>query len=179
MPINKVIPKKKSSFYDTLDKYKKVEKVSLIIEDNNNKPIDEGLIINRDRFREFIIISDDLEPIRDEGAIIEIISPVLKKGDYQWRGIYKGQNLSFNMKSNEFKSFVQSGNIEFKNGTSINCFLEIKHKLDNNGNDIIIERNIVRVNSYFVNDTPIETSEGKKHRQKQEADKRQLELFDK
>lgn len=177
LSINKVIPKKKSSFYDTLDKYKKVEKVSIIIEDNNNNPIEE-LIINRDMFKKFIIISDDLEPVRDENAIIEIISPVLKKGDYQWRGIYKGQNLSFNMKSNEFKSLVQSGNIEFKNGTSINCFLEIKHRLDNNGNDIITERNIIRVNNYFVNDTPIETQEGKRHRQKEEADKRQLKLFD-
>lgn len=38
-----------------------------------------------------------------------------QKGNYQWRGIYNGEALSFNMKSNEFKTLVQSGNIEFKN----------------------------------------------------------------
>jgi hypothetical protein len=178
---NKVIPKKKSNFYETLDKYKKVEKVSIIVEDDNNNPIEEELIIHRNMFKKFIAVSDTLEPINDENAVIEIISPVLKKGDYQWRGIYNSQNLSFNMKSNEFKTLVQTGEIKFENGTSINCLLEIKRKMDNEGNEIVIERNILRINNYFVNDTPIETSEGRKHRQKQEADKRQLklELFDK
>jgi hypothetical protein len=175
---NTIIPKKKSNFYDTLEKYKKIKQVSITIEDKNKKPILDESIVHRDRFNEFIIVSDILEPIKDENAIIEIISPVLKRGDYQWRGIYNGQILSFNMRSNEFKTLVQTGEIEFKNGTSINCLFEIKRKMDNNGNEIVIERNILRVNNYFVNDTPIETSEGRKHRQKQEADKRQLKLFD-
>jgi hypothetical protein len=176
--VNKVIPKKKSVFYDTLEKYPKVKQISIIVENNVKKAILDEAIIHRSRFKEFIIVSDSLEPIRDENAIIEIISPVLKKGDYKWRGFYNKQDLLFNMQSNEFKTLVQTGDIEFKNGTSINCLLEIKRKLDNDGNEIITERNIVRVNSFFVNDTPIETSEGKRHRQKQEADRRQLKLFD-
>jgi len=175
---NKVIPKKKSNFYNTLEKYPKVKQISITVEDKEyNQILDEAVIL-RDKFKEFIIVSDYLEPIRDEDAIIELISPVLKKGDYKWRGIYNGQDLLFNMLSNEYKTKVQTGEIEFKNGASINCLLEIQRKLDNNGNEIITERNIVRVNRYFVNDTPIETSEGKRHRQKQEADKRQLKLFD-
>ncbi|GHV40806.1 hypothetical protein FACS1894179_07950 [Bacteroidia bacterium] len=176
--VNKVIPKKKSVFYDTLEKYPKINQISITVEDKAKKAVLDEKIIQRSKFKEFIIVSDSLNPIQDEEAIIEIISPVLKKGDYKWRGIYKGQDLLFNMQSNEFKTHVQTGDIEFKNGTSINCSLEMKRKLDNDGNEIIIERNIVRVNSYFVNETPIETSEGKRHRQKQEADKRQLKLFD-
>jgi len=175
---NKVIPKKKSNFYNSLEKYEKVKQISITVEDKENNQILDEAIILRDKFREFIIVSDDLEPIKDENAIIEIISPVLKKGDYKWRGIYKGQDLLFNMQSNEFKTQVQTGDIEFKNGTSINCLLVIKRKIDNDGNEIVTERNILLVNSYFVNDTPIETTEGKRYRQKKEADKRQLNLFE-
>jgi hypothetical protein len=173
---NKAIQKRKSNFYETLDKYKKITQVSLIIEDENKNHIEDEVFIQKHKFKEFIIVSNELEPIEDENAIIEIISPVLKKGDFQWRGIYKGESLSFNMKSNEFKTLVQTGNIEFKNGSSIDCFLETKRKMDNNGNERITEYNIIRVNNYFENDTPIETSEGKKHRQKQEAEKMQLKL---
>jgi len=173
---NRIIPKRKSNFYDTLDKYPKVKQVSLIIADENKNQIAEELFIQRCKFKEFILVSDELDPIEDENAIIEIISPVLKKGDYQWRGIYKGESLSFNMKSNEFKTLVQTGKIEFKNGSSIDCFLEIKRKMDNNGYEKIIERNIIRINNYFENDTPIETPEGKRYRQKQEAEKLQYKL---
>lgn len=36
---------------------------------------------------------------------------------------------------------------------------------------------VLRVNNYFENDKPIETPEGKYHRQKKEAEKNQLNLF--
>ena len=71
--------------------------------------------IKREEFQKYILVSNELETFVDEKAIVEIVSPVLKKGNYQWRGIYNGEALSFNMKSNEFKTLVQSGNIEFKN----------------------------------------------------------------
>ena len=71
--------------------------------------------IKREEFQKYILVSNELETFVDEKAIVEIVSPVLKKGNYQWRGIYNGEALRFNMKSNEFKTLVQSGNIEFKN----------------------------------------------------------------
>ncbi|MDL2322860.1 hypothetical protein LJC52_02635 [Bacteroidales bacterium OttesenSCG-928-A17] len=173
---NIIISKKKSNFYTILDKYPKVEQFSITIENEDKHHVLDESVIQRANFKEFIIVSDELKSIKDENAIIEIISPVLKKGDYQWKGIYKGESISFNMKSNEFKTLVQTGNIEFKNGSSINCILEIKRKIDNEGNVKITEHNINQVNEYFENDTPIETPEGKRYRQKQEADKQQLKL---
>ena len=41
----------------------------------------------------------------------------------------------------------------------------------------ITEYNIVRVDEYFKNEKPIETPEGKKNRQKQEAERMQGKLF--
>ncbi len=173
---NNNIAKRKSNFYEVLEKYDNVEQISIVIENENKKPISIESTIYRNEFKEYIIVSDALAPIQDENAIIEIISPVLKKGDYKWRGIYKGEILSFNMKSNEFKTLVQTGNIEFKNGSSINCFLEIERKMDNKGDEKILSYNIVQVNEYFENDKPIETPEGKRYRQRQEIDKLQMKL---
>lgn len=174
---NNIIIKRRSNFFEALEKYPKVEKVSIIIENKEKQPITKEIFISQINFKEYIIVSDDLQPIQIENAIIEIISPVLKKGNYKWRGIYNGETVSFNMKSPEFKTLVQTGKIEFKNGFSIKCNLEIERKLNNNGEEFITNYNITSVLGYFVNDKPMETNEGIKYRRQQEADKRQLSLL--
>lgn len=174
---NIVIKKKKSNFYETLEKYPKVNKVSFIVENENKNKITEEKTVCRKNFKEFILISDDLEPVENESAVIEIISPVLKKGPYKWYGIYNGDAISFNVQSKEFKTLVQTGEIQFKNGTTINCFLAIRKKIDNEGIEKIAGYDVIRVNNYYENDKPIETPEGKHHREKREADKQQLNLF--
>lgn len=174
---NNTIKKRRSNFYETLEKYPKVEKVSITIESSDKKPVSEEKFVHRNKFKEFILVSDDLEPVEIDKAVIEIISPVLKKGKYKWMGIYNGEPIPFNMKSNEFKTLVQTGKIEFKNGSSIKCYMEVRKKIDNEGLEKIVGYDVIRVNHYFENDKPIETPEGKKHRQQKEADKQQLKLF--
>jgi len=110
---NNIVKKKRSNFYEALDKYPKVEKVSFTIEDQSKIQVTEEKTVLRKDFKKYILISDDLEPLKIDNAIIEIISPVLKKGKYKWMGIYNGESIIFNMKSKEFKTLVQSGNIQF------------------------------------------------------------------
>ncbi|WP_426491673.1 hypothetical protein [Hymenobacter sp. 102] len=172
-----IIKKKRSNFYEILKNYPKVSKVSLSIEDTNKNMLSKEKTVYRKEFSEYILESNDLAPIELDNETIEIISPVLKKGNYKWMGVYKGAPISFSMKSNEFKNLVQTGAIQFKNGTSINCLLTINRKIDNDGIERITSYDITRVNKYFENSKPIETPEGKKHRQKKEADKLQLNLF--
>jgi len=110
---NNVVKKKKSNFYDLLDKYQKVDKVTFVLADNNKKPIEEKTV-HRANFKEFILVTDELEPEDYDDVVIEIISPVLKKGNYKWIGIYKGKPVPFSMKSKEFKELVQQGEVQFK-----------------------------------------------------------------
>lgn len=174
---NNAIRKKKSNFYDNLEKYPKVQKVCFVI-DNPNRPKTRRVkIVERTAFKEYILVTDDLEPVETDGATIEIISPVLKKGKYRWMGIYNGQAIPFHMNSTDFKSLIQNGTIEFRNGTSINCNLLIKRKVDNEGVEIVTGYYVTRVNSYFESDKPVETPEGKRHRQKKEFEKLQTNLF--
>lgn len=174
---NNIIKRKKSNFYDTLEKYPKVEKVSFVIADEYKKEILEEKTVYRKNFKDFVLVSDELEPTEIDNAVIEIISPVLKKGNYKGMGLYNGEPVSFSMKSREFKNLVQTGEVKFKNGTSINCFLIIKKKIDNEGIEKISGVEVIRINHYFENERPIETPEGKKHRRKKEEKKKQLNLF--
>lgn len=173
---NNAITKKRSNFYEALEKYPKVSDVSLTIKDNNHNQVLEPSVIHRITYNQFVLASDKLTPVEIDGAIIEIISPVLKKGNYKWRGIYNDKIELFNMKSIEFKTLVQSGDIEFKNGSAIKCLLQIEKRLNNEGEEQVVGYNILRVNEYFENNTPIETPEGKKYRQKREAEKLQFKL---
>jgi hypothetical protein len=176
---NNIVKKKKSNFYDTLEKYPKIEKVTFLITDESkNDKLDERTVFRKD-FKQFILVTDDLDPIEVDNAVIEIISPVLKKGSYKWMGLYNGEPISFSMKTKEFKSLIQTGEIKFKNGTSINCLLIIKKKIDNEGLEKISGFEVIRVNHYFENDKPIETPEGKRHRRNKELENLQLNIFPK
>lgn len=171
------LKKKKSEFYKTLEGYDKVKEVSFykVREGMDNPPF---MTIERKFFEDFILDSDELEPCMIEDARIEIISPVLKKGKYKWNGIYNGAAIPFTMRSIEFKELVQSGRIVFKNGSAIVCVLMVKRKLDTEGNEKITGYEVLRVDSYELDGTPTETPEGKRKRQKEEADRLQLSLFD-
>lgn len=174
---NILIKKRKSNFYDTLEKYPKVAKVSYSISEDAKDKKNHERIIERAEFKKFILASDELEPLQKDDAVIEIISPVLKTENYKWMGYYNGEPISFNMKSKEFRTLVQNGSLEFKNGSSINCSLRIQRRIDSEGIVKNTGYDVIRVNHYFQNDKPIETREGKQHRQKKEAQKNQLKLF--
>ncbi len=170
------LKKQRSNFYEKLQKEKDLISIEFSAADNNYSPI-SVININREDFSLFILESNELAPIEIENATIEIISPVLKKGNDKWSGIFKGEKISFSMKSNEFKTLVQIGEIEFKNGSSINCHLQINKLIDNDGNEKIKSYDVKSVNSYFNNEQPVETPEGKRNRQKKEYEKMQLNLF--
>jgi hypothetical protein len=171
------LKKKKSEFYKALEGYDKVKEVSFykVREGRDNPPFKT---IERKNFEDFILDSDELEPSIIEGARIEIISPVLKKGKYKWNGIYDGTPIPFSMRSVEFKELVQSGQIVFKNGSAIVCVLVVKRKLDSEGNEKITGYEVSRVDSYELDGIATETLEGRRKRQKEKADKQQLSLFD-
>lgn len=168
-----VISKKKSNFYTSVKECPKVNSVEFTYADEKRGTIEQASV-DRCDFDKYIIASDELEPKEIEGAIIEIVSPVLKKGKYKWTGIYNGEVIQFSVKSNEFKTLVQTGLIAFKNGTSMKCELRIKRKLDAEGNEKITGYEVWSVDTTFENDKPIETPEGRRKRQKKEAESMQL-----
>lgn len=173
-----VVRKKKSNFYETATKATKIDKISVSTLDANRQII-ASEDVKREEFSKYVLTSDELEPEEHEATIIEIISPVLKKGKYKWTWIYNGNVIHFSMKSADFKSMVQQRKVVFKNGTSIECTLVIKKKMNSEGQAVVSGYEVTFVGKYFDNDQPFETLEGKKARHKRKEDQAvQLTLFD-
>jgi hypothetical protein len=173
------VKKRKSNFYSELNKEPNIIKVSFSVENKRDKStIVEEKIIEKTSFVNFILQSNKLENSLIENAYIEIISPVLKKGKYKWKGIYDDSTISFSMKSNEFKNLVQQGTIEFKNGSAIICDIEVEKELNNDGDEIITSLNVVRVLNFIEKGELRETPEGKKQRESKVAQKNQYKLFE-
>jgi hypothetical protein len=172
-----VVKKRRSTFYDLLRKYQKVKSISVAFTDEIKKPITEEQLVAREEFKAFIVSSNTVAPQVVENAEIEIISPVLMKGKHKWRGMYKGEPISFVMKSDDFMTLVQSGKVEFKSGSTISCTLQIEKKINGVGVERIMGYNILGVGSYSENGKTIETPEAKQKQKQAVVSKRQLDLF--
>lgn len=172
-----VVKKRRSTFYDLLRKYQKVKSISVALTDETKKPITEEQLVARDEFKAFIVSSNTVAPQVVENAQIEIISPVLMKGKHKWRGMYKGEPISFVMKSDDFMALVQSGKVEFKSGSTISCTLQIEKKINGVGVERIMGYTILGVGSYSENGKTIETPEAKQKQKQAVVSKRQLDLF--
>lgn len=112
--------------------------------------------------------------------MIEIISPVLKTGSYKWKGIYakNGKTINFAMKDNDFKNEVINNYIPFKNGTDIECKLEITRKVNEFGEVVITGYTVPLVSKKHDGAIVTETNHGKTVRKKkEEPEKQQLDLF--
>lgn len=175
---NTKVKKRASNFYEELLKEPKVGSITINNYIGGVKILQSPVEVKREDFSKYILVSNELDSIIDENANIEIVSPVLKKGKYQWRGIYNGNILQFNMKSSEFKTLVQTGRVEFKNGTCITCVLEMKRNINNLGEEVITSYNVLKVIDYYDSvSSPQKTNEGIRYTQEKEAEKRQLNLF--
>lgn len=174
---NTKITKRTSNFYEELCKEPKVCKISINTYGSDNKRLHLERVVDKPKFADFILSTNELETFVDEDASIEIISPVLNKGNYQWKGMYNGETINFNMRSNEFKTLVQTGKVEFKSGTYIKCILEMPRFINNLGEEIISSYNITEVIGFYNGISFNETDEGKKYIRKKEANKAQLDLF--
>lgn len=124
---------RKSNFYKALSNYEKVTKVGFSELSASDIRLSSEMIVPRQDFTKVIVTSHELKPLKDSSAFIEIVAPVLKEGRSKWKGVYKGESISFSMNDNEFKNSVISKELSFKNGDGILCVLFIHKKIDELG----------------------------------------------
>lgn len=172
---DKLTKKYISNFYKRIDSYDKVEKIGY-------KSLEkDGLeyIVERKDFKSFIL-HDDITISEDDDAMIEIISPVLKEGKYNWRGRYKNEKIDFSMADSKFKQEVIEGKHKFSNGSLISCYLEIKVTFDEFGDEKSRNYRVLQV----FGTQELELGElklreaGKKRNQQKWLNEHQKSLFD-
>ena len=164
-PMENKISKLRSNFYSSLETSDNVNKVEFTSFDKDGKIV-ASAGVQRSSFSAYVLTDNKLDPEDIDDVTILITSPVISKGNYNtWHGRYKDEYIGFKMCSNEFKTLIQSGDVVFKNGFTINCALRIHRCLTETGEAKITKYEVIRVNKYFIDDKAIETIEGKKHRQ--------------
>ncbi len=174
------ISKFKSNFYRQLSRYPKVEKISATKVDSTYKPIGNATIVERNDFSQYIIENEDLEPIINDHAVIEIISPVLQPGKYKWKGVLfnTGNTIEFTMSDRKFKKQILKEGLTFQSGSYLHCTIKIDRKSDEVGNIYNSNYNVTDVIEVKNRDGVItETIKGKNRRLKKEVDEQQLRFF--
>lgn len=168
---------RKSNFYKNLAGCEKVTGVGMLPLDKNNKPTADEKFIPRSDFRKFIIFTNDLPAEIIEDAKIEIISPVLKEGKYNWKGMYQGSPISFSMTDADFKNSVLREEISFQHGSVIECVLTIHRKFDEVGDVVITGYSVATVIRKTDGVTSFETVQGKRYIAHKKFKKDQQSLF--
>lgn len=170
----------KSNFYKRTSFYQKIDSVSTLQLNEKNEPVDQERVVSRNDFSKFILRSNELQPLIDEEAIIDLISPVLKKGNFQWKGFYNGEIISFHMKDEMFKNSVLNREIEFINGFGIKCVLHQQRKIDDVGLIKVTKSNVITVIEVITNGSAQVTPQGEKHQREKKLIQNQLKFgFDK
>lgn len=168
---------RKSNFYKNLAGYEKVTGIGMAPLDRSNRPTADEKFVARTDFRKFIITTNELPVEVIEDAQIEIISPVLKEGNYRWKGVYQEIPISFSMNDAEFKHSVLREEISFQHGSFIECVLNIHRKFDEIGDIVITGYSVVTVIKKTDGSISLETAQGKKHKSRKKFIKDQEVLF--
>lgn len=168
---------RKSNFYKTLSTYEKVTQVGYSELNSENRKLRDEKLVTRDEFPKFILKSQDLDPLKDSSAYIEIVAPVLTDGKAKWKGIYDDQFISFIMSDNDFKQAVISKQLSFKNGDGILCVLLVYKKVDELGEVVTSGYSVEVVLENIHSGVSGETAQGKRYRHTKKMKDRQNDMF--
>lgn len=133
------------NFYQELQNYGKIEKISFVTEDELQTKVGDEIFVEADKYKEFKTIEEfnlgqqialpkaylyeEAEEVVTEikDATIEIISPDFSSASNKWKGVYNGKTITFRITSHEFNNLVQESAIQFRKGTTITGVLLIRN----------------------------------------------------
>lgn len=167
----------RSDFYKKLMGYRKVIQFSGQQLNGYNQPQADPCYVMRDDFHKFILSTDDVPSEILEDVLIEIVSPVLKKGPFKWKGVCEGNTIDFYMKDKDFKDQVFNQKMSFANGVKLRVVLEISRKMNEVGEIYDSGYSAVTVLSHGTEDGFSVTPQGNKYFINNKAQSKQLELF--
>ncbi|EOK5956616.1 hypothetical protein ACM6XY_000349 [Vibrio parahaemolyticus] len=168
---------RRSNLFKHLSTYNKVTKLGVNALQPDGRDATPESEVARGNFKRFILSSNLLPVVTVDEAIIEIVSPVLKQGNYKWKGVFDGETIRFSMKDQVFKKDVLDERISFQHGSAIKCALNIHSKLDEVGEVVItgysVDTVLENINGQKVSQTP----QGLAYRHKRTLEKGQGDLF--
>ena len=146
---------RKSNLYKKLNSYPKVDSVE-VVRYEDKEPIGNPRKIPKREFSKFILSSDDLPKLETENAIIDVISPAIKRGKFRWKGFYNNEIITFLMDDFQFKSQVLNGDIHFSNKFSIEVEMTQNREINQDGEIRITNSTVNRVIASIENGNRVE-----------------------
>jgi hypothetical protein len=146
---------RKSNLYKKLNSYPKVDSVE-VVRYEDKEPIGNPRKIPKREFSKFILRSDDLPKLETENAIIDVISPAIKRGKFRWKGFYNNEIITFLMDDFQFKTQVLNGDIHFSNKFSLEVEMTQNRKINQDGEIRITNSVVNRVIASIENGNRIE-----------------------
>ncbi|MBY8962944.1 hypothetical protein KJK34_09305 [Flavobacterium sp. D11R37] len=162
LSLNYKIIWRRSNFYKRIIQYKRIHKISAQ-RLYNYEPVGADREIKREKFHNYILLTDELPENHIEEALIDLISPVLKSGNFLWKGFYKNEIISFQMQDNYFKSMIQNGEMILNNKVAINTVLVQNRKIDENGHIKVTKSFVKLVIEYSINGVKYTTKAGEEY----------------
>lgn len=171
----------RSNFYSRTHKVTTiVTKVSAQALNEKKQPLEKERIVERINFKDYLLKNDSIAPLIDDNAVIKIISPVVDRGEkYKWKGWYNHEEINFTMSDLKFRQGIQLGREEFTGGSTIECVLQIKRKIDKTTGEVKNgEKNVLRVKAHIHNDVRTEYTHKKRLKHEiQTSSSTQLDFF--
>lgn len=174
---NLKIQSRRSNFYKQLNNYERVTAVGFSALDSGNKEVISERTVPRSEFSKYVLLDNSLPTETVEPATIEIVAPVLREGNYKWKGIYEGDPISFSMTDADFKNSVHQEQVAFQHGSCIKCVLHIYRKVNEVGEVEVTGYSVITVLEKSDGGTTTETPQGKKHRAYKKFIEDQTDLF--
>lgn len=157
------IKKARSEYFKQLSTDKRIKAIGIKHNDFDNLDMTD-IRIESSMFANYIEIFEPETKIV-ENAQVFIVSPVIVKGKtLKWNGSYEGQDIKFEMKSNQFKTEAQNAEIDFRTGFYINCRLQFDETVDEDEKTIRNNFKVLEVYGYGYDENFVETPAGKKKR---------------
>lgn len=141
---------RKSNLYKKLNTYKKIESIE-VLRLKKDKPVGKPRKIPSNTFTKFVLRTDELPILEVDNAIIDVISPAIKKGKFKWKGFCNNEIINFIMNDLKFKDQVLKGDIHFSNKFSIEVQISHSRKINQDGNIKITNSVVNKVISIIKN----------------------------
>jgi len=140
---------RRSNFFKRLTGNKEVKKIG-INKLLNFQAADEEITLRLGDYEQFILFNEEIPDIKNNEVTIDLISSVLKKGNFRWRGFLNGQIINFVMEDERFKRLVFDGLLTHNNNVKLKVILNNSRKIDDSGLIRITKYYVSKVISYFV-----------------------------
>lgn len=157
------IKKARSEYFKSLASSKGIKAIG--VKHNNFEDLSSmDFRIESSKFQDYIEVFSP-ETKFNEYAQIFIASPVIiKDKKTKWSGVYNGEYINFEMKSNQFKTEAQNAEIDFRTGFFIRCKLQYNETFGEDENSIHNNYKVLDVYGYGYgcDENYVETRIGKK-----------------